>query len=78
MGAMGFEEPDLDLLRLIRRDTPVPARPSAATNGGEYKARSPLPGRSSPADALCISPHHPRGMGRRPGPACRRGRVAPA
>ncbi len=70
---MGFEEPDLDLLRLIRRDTPVPARPSAATNGGEYKARCPLPGCSSRADALCIWPHHPRGMGRWWCRACGRG-----
>jgi len=70
---MGFPEPDRDLLCLIRRDTPVPARPSAATNGGEYKARCPLPGCSSQTDALCIWPNHPRGVGRWWCRACGRG-----
>ncbi|RPI54552.1 MAG: hypothetical protein EHM56_06115, partial [Chloroflexi bacterium] len=66
---------DLDLLSLIRRDTPVPGRPSASTHGGEYKARCPLPGCGSRHDALCIwpSPPHPGGRGRWWCRACGRG-----
>jgi hypothetical protein len=64
---------DCDLLRLIRRDTPLPGRPSAGTNGGEYKARCPLPGCRSRADALCIWPDHPGGRGRWWCRACGRG-----
>jgi DNA primase len=63
----------LDLLSLIGRDTPVPGRPSAATNGGEYKARCPLPGCRSQADALCIWPRHPGGRPRWWCRACGRG-----